>query len=72
MLAGTNPQGLLDVYKKIQQEDWIQVRTHPQFLNKGWSEQCVPTVEESQCCDWEEVAKARGRRLESSRAPLVV
>lgn len=48
-----NPQGLLEMYRKILNEDWILVRLNPQYLNKGWGQQCVPEPDRAECCSWD-------------------
>lgn len=45
-----NPAALLALYRRIQAEDWFEVRRTPQYLGRGWSSACVPDPSERECC----------------------
>merc|ERR1712139_444206 len=45
-----NPEELLLLYRRIRAEDWFQLRRHPQFLGRGWSQACVPDEAQRECC----------------------
>jgi len=63
-----NPIQLLGLYKQIQSEDWFALRKTPQFLNKGWSEKCVPAESQRDCCTF--VPSTVDERMAFSSSPI--
>merc|ERR1712139_187042 len=40
-----NPERMLSLYKRIEKEDWCDVRINPEQLGHGWLKQCTPKHE---------------------------
>merc|ERR1712125_111571 len=46
-----NGEGLLAMFRKVQEENWFDVRSKPQYLNNGWAPACLPTAADAKCCE---------------------